>query len=509
MPKWFDKLVGKEYKAKQKSDAISFLRGIVSGTLYKVSDIRGATSLKDIQTQIDTMRALARDSQISTALSYYATDATTTNSTGQIIWATAKDKNNKEVADIINALFTRWNVNTYARDHILELATIGNLYIPTTYLYREEGQDTNSNEGKVALDSNTIPDENFDIIPAYTIPPEDVLHLWYQGKPEGYIYQPSEDDLVVKTDLIRFPEEAIIHFSLGGLLGKYTIDTVVKDTSEVKTFDIQFAQPLMEQAVQPTQTLSLLEDALLLSSFTRVVKFINVDCGNSAEDEEIRDALQQIKDAIEQQLALNTSTGDAQSFVNPQSPNNLIYLPKINSQDAISITDLNMAEANETDNKLLQYFQDKKLSVLGVPKEAMNFSGAEGLGNAGSVMSQRSALYANALSRLETAYMAGWKDAINKYFTARNMSGFVDQFDLHMNPIITEMSTLQFDKRDSVLSQAQMLVEMMKSIGIDDKKDYREALIEILSEVLPKTGAAVNTWDINPNPAEEGTEDAF
>ena len=35
------------------------------------------------------MRALARDSQISTALSYYATDATTTNTAGEIIWATA------------------------------------------------------------------------------------------------------------------------------------------------------------------------------------------------------------------------------------------------------------------------------------------------------------------------------------------------------------------------------------------------------------------------------------
>ncbi len=116
--------------------------------------------------------------------------------------------------------------------------------------------------------------------------------------------------------------------------------------------------------------------------------------------------------------------------MNPQSPNNLIYLPKINGQDAISITDLNMAEATEADNALLQYYQDKKLSVLGIPKEMLNFSSNEGLGGAGSVMSQRSSIYANALQRLETAYISGWTDAINKYFAARNMHGMVNTFTL-------------------------------------------------------------------------------
>ena len=70
------------------------------------------------------MRNLAKDSQISTALSYYATDCTVPNSSNQIIWATSEDK---KVAEFINKLFLRWNINEYVRDHILELATIGNL----------------------------------------------------------------------------------------------------------------------------------------------------------------------------------------------------------------------------------------------------------------------------------------------------------------------------------------------------------------------------------------------
>lgn len=489
-----NRLIEKLLRANDNRRGPSYLRAVVSGSFFKMSDLRGNTSIADIHTKIDTMRALAKDSQISTSLSYYATDATTTNTVGRIIWATSDEF--PELGDIINNLFDRWEINAYARDHILELATIGNLYMPTTDMYKDMASNT-SHRG-VALDNNTIPDDNFDIIPSHKVPPEDIIHVWYQGEPQGYIYQPENDI----RDYITYPESAVIHFSLGGLLGDYTIDTAQSDGSTL-TYDIMFAEPLMSSAVSPTQTLNLLEDSILLSSLIRVVRFINVDC-SGAEEEEIEDILQQIKDAIEQQLAINTSTGDAQSFVNPQSPNNLIYLPKVNGSDAISITDLNMASFTEADNNLLDHFQNKKLSVLGVPKEALNFSSNEGLGGAGSVMSQRSALYANILNRLETAYKAGWKKALNTYFIARNMSGFVDKFELHMNPIITTQSTIQFEKRDAALSQATQLVQLLKDCGVSDKAPYLDSLVEILSEVFPQMGADAAGWKINVDDAAEG-----
>lgn len=481
----------------QPRDAVSWIRGMIAGSLYRVSDIRTSSSISDIQTQIDTMRALARDSQISTALSYYATDATTVNTAGQIMWATS-DGTHKDIADIINKLFKRWDINSYARDHILELATIGNLYIPTTRMYRDNLR--NPSTKSVALDNNTVPDPDFDIVPSYQIPPEDIVHIFLEGKPMGYIFNPDEKT----SDVELHPEESCIHFSLGGLLGKYSID-VLENGEEVE-YDIKFAQPLMEKAVQPTQTLGLLEDALLLSSLIRNVKFINVECGN-AEEEEVQSILQQIKDAIEQQLALNTNSGSVDSFVNPQSPNNLIFLPKINGQDAISVTDLQMSDTKDEDCKLLEHYQDKKLSVLGVPKEAMNFSSNEGLGGAGSVLSQRSALYANSLQRLKTAYIAGWTDAINKYFIARGMSGCVDKFELHMSEIVTTQSTITFEKRDAAISQAQQIVDLMKNCGIDNADDYKGVLTEILTEVLPQTGSKVNQWDVDIKP-EGGDEGA-
>lgn len=482
---WLDRLLPNRKRKKS-----SWLRSIVSGSLYKVSDLRTDSSFADIQTQIDTMRALARDSQINTALSYYATDSTIANSSGQIIWATPIDKQSKEVAEIINTLFKQWNVVEYARDHILELATVGNLYIPTTDMYKEVKQGSRT-KVNIALDPNTIPDDNFRIIPSTKIDPKEIVHLWYQGEPQGYVYKPDDEG----SGYLMYPESAVIHFSLGGLLGDYTLDASTRDGGE-KTYDIKFAQPLFEAAVQPTQTLSLLEDANILSSLIRIVKFINVDCSN-AEEEEITDTLQQIKDAIEQQLSINTNSGDVQSFVNPQSPNNLIYLPKVNGQDAVSVTDLKMAEHTETDNKLLEYYQNKKLSVLGVPKEMLNFSSNEGLGGAGNVLSQRSAVYANGLQRLMTAYMSGWTQALNTYFIAKNMSGFVDKFVLHMNPIITPMATVEAEKRDAALNQASTLVQLLKDMGVSDDNPYLEAIAEILTEAFPKMGTDVSSWKIH------------
>lgn len=503
MANWFKKLTRRSNKAqKDLWYNLSLLRAVTTGTFFRLPNSDITKTINDIETQINTMRGLATDPQIAMALSYYATDATTKNSNGDIIWAVPLSPDTKEVADIVNAKLKQWDVNKYARDHILELATIGNLYLPTTQMYRLEGEGQNTQK-LYSLDGNSQRDDSYEIVPSYKIPPETVLHAWYQGKPNGYIYQDADSQYVIK-----YPEEAIIHFSLGGLLGDYSI--VGKDsTGNEIEFDVQFAEPLLAQAVQPTQTLSLIEDADILSSLTRIVRFINVEC-NNAEEEEIQATLTEVKNLIEQQLSINTSTGNVQSYVNPQSPNNLIFVPRINGQDPISVTDLNMQPTSEADNSLREYYQNKKLSVLGIPKEALNFSGAEGLGNAGSVMSQRSALYANILGRLETAYTEGWRSGINMYLDQHGMSGMIDQYKLQMNPIVTELSQTLFDKRDAAIGQAASIVELLGSLGVTQPDQYKSAITELLQEVLPTTGTAVNSWTMNlTNNQAGGEEDAF
>jgi hypothetical protein len=497
MSKFIDSLVNIVRRPKPKSR----LRSIAAGSFYKISDLKSNTDYGDIKSLIDKMRALAKDSQVATALAYYATDATLTNSANQIIWATPVEDGPDEIGEIVNALFKRWKVNSYARSHILELATIGNLYIPTSHFYRRPGDSTGRKDIGVSLDSNTIPESSFDIIPSTKIPPENIVHLWLRGEPQGYLVDPEDTTRKGYTEVL-FSEDSVIHFSLGGLLGDYVFEARNSDGEDIN-YDIQFAEPLMEAAVQPTQILNLLEDASVLASLVKVVRFINIDCGNETEEDEMRDALQQIKDAIEQQLSLNTSNGDTQSFLNPQSPNNLIYLPKVNGQDAVSVTDLNMRADGEESDKLLNYYQDKKLSVLGIPKEALNFSSAEGLGGAGAVMSQRSALYANALQRIETAYKEGWTSALNAYFRARNLNGYIDKFELHMQPILTEMSSIQFDKRGESVNQASAIVDLLKALGVKDADMYKTAITEILQDALPKTSSAVNTTNIDLSEPEQ------
>lgn len=485
----------------------TFLKSAVGGSFYRMSDIKSDSDISDIRSLIQTMRALAKDSQVSTALSYYATDATTPNSSGDIIWATDVEGSKYQCADLVNTLFRRWKINTYARDHILELATVGNLYIPTTDLKRENNSDVQMSSMYIGLDTNDIPENDYDIIPSHKINPEDIIHIWSDYEPYGYIYDPDStlgSKKYTRSDYILLPENSVIHFSLGGVIGNYSIEGVDAQGDEVE-YDIQFANPLLAAAVQPTQTLNLLEDSTVLSSLTKIIRFICLDV-KGADETEITQTLNEFKNLIEQQISLNTGSGDAQSFLNPPSPNNIIYLPRVNGQSPIDIVDLNMRDEGEGNDKLLDYYQDKKLSVLGIPKEAMNFSSSEGLGGAGAVMSQRSALYANSLQRIETAYINGWTDAINKYFTVRNLTQYVDQFDLHMNPILTEMSTVQFEKRDSAISQASALVDLMNTLNVDNSDEIKAAITEILSEALPKTSSSVTKWDVDVS-SGEGDED--
>ena len=71
------------------------------------------------------------------------------------------------------------------------------------------------------MDLNSVPDPDFDIIPSSKVSPEDVVHLYSMGQPMGYILD-YEDGV---TGYVVHPEESIIHFSLGGLLGDYSITT--------------------------------------------------------------------------------------------------------------------------------------------------------------------------------------------------------------------------------------------------------------------------------------------
>ena len=58
MAKFFDKIMTVIRRPKPQS----FLRSVVGGSFYRLSDIKSDSDLADIKTTIDKMRALAKDS---------------------------------------------------------------------------------------------------------------------------------------------------------------------------------------------------------------------------------------------------------------------------------------------------------------------------------------------------------------------------------------------------------------------------------------------------------------
>ena len=63
-----------------------------------------------------------------------------------------------------------------------------------------------------------------------------------------------------------------------------------------------------------------------------------------------------------------------------------------------------------------------------------------------------------------------------------------------MSPIITTQSTIQFDKRDSTLSQAQQFVQLINDANVQNDGVRQEGLSEILTEAFPKLGASATGW---------------
>jgi hypothetical protein len=91
------------------------------------------------------------------------------------------------------------------------------------------------------------------------------------------------------------------------------------------------------------------------------------------------------------------------------------------------------------------------------------------------------------------------------YFTQRNYSGFCDKFELHMSPIITTQSTIQFDKRDSTLSQAQQFIQLVNDAGVVGDEVKKQGLSEILTEAFPKMGSSATGW-VMTNSNGEGAD---
>ena len=73
-----------------------------------------------------------------------------------------------------------------------------------------------------------------------------------------------------------------------------------------------------------------------------------------------------------------------------------------------------------------------------------------------------------------------------------------------MNPIITQMSTVSSERKDSALSQADQIISILEKLGVTDEKAYKEALVEVVTEALPTIGSNINGWRMD---VEAGGDD--
>ena len=73
----------------------------------------------------------------------------------------------------------------------------------------------------------------------------------------------------------------------------------------------------------------------------------------------------------------------------------------------------------------------------------------------------------------------------------------VEGYVLNMQPIITALSTIISEKRDSAVNQASSLVQLLSDIKVSGNEPYLKALQEALKEEFPDLGSNIMSYNIH------------
>lgn len=441
---------------------------------------------------------LLKDATIAAAIEMYADDATQYDyRTGKVIWAESDDP---IVAKAANRLIEVLNINQKAWQHIYALAAYGDVYLR---LYRKGDESdytemyNDAHEGstavRVKVDDQSRPLEEYI---EYVSDPATMYDLQEKDKTCGYIrmmngntqqsstmYGPNYATRTLDvSDVNIYDRRSFVHICLEGNIERNPEIIALNDnnTGKVSVYRVKSGKSILADAYEAAQTVKLLEDSLMLSRVTKsaLVRILQIEVGDMPKPD-AEALLRRYKRMIEQQLAFNQSQGTIASYNSPSPVENIVYTMTHNGTGVITSTNLG-GDVNIKDIVDLDYFNNKKLSALKIPKKFLNYDSPEGLGN-GTSLTKESSRYSHTVMRLQQAYMAGITTLINLYFldkfskdTDRKMGSdclkgkdYINKFTLKMVTPSTIEDTERSDQLSTRLDQARSILEMVEG-KIDD-----------------------------------------
>lgn len=446
-----------------------------SGSLIDTEAITKFRTLSsDRQEKYAEFEALLSDATIAAAIEMYADDATQYNHrTGKIIWAESDDV---EIQKAANRLIDVLRLNEKAWKHIYALCTYGDVYLR---LYRQGDMSdytelvTGSRQGQTAIRVKPEDDtRKIEEYIEYVDDPATMYDLQVRDKTSGFIRMINTvnetntfSTITTKTldlsDVNIYDRTSFVHICLEGNIERHPelIALTDSNTGQTNVYKIKTGKSVLADAYEAAQTVKLLEDSMMLSRITKsaLVRILQIEVGNMPKPE-VESLLRRVKNMIEQKMALNKENGVIASYNSPGPIENIVYVPTKEGKGAITSNNLG-GDVNIKDIVDVDYFNNKKLSALKIPKQFLNYDSPEGLGN-GTSLTKLSSRYAHTIMRIQNAYIAGVTNLLNLIFSDKGLK-YINKFTIKM----VSPSTLEDTERDeqiqSRLDSAGRILEML------------------------------------------------
>ena len=495
-----------------------------SGSLFDAEAISKFRTLStNRQERYQEFENLLSDATIAAAIEMYADDATQYNyRTGKVIWA---ESDNADIQKACNRLIDILRINDDAWSHVYALCTFGDVFLR---LYRNgdisdyaEMYDSAKKGQSVIRVKPKDGSRKIEEYVEYVDDPSTMYDLQEKNKTCGFVrvsgnttensktagvYTSIFTQTVDISDIDLYDATSFVHICLSGNIErKPELMTVVNSkTGAVSVYKVKTGKSILADAYEASQTVSLLEDSMLLNRLTKsaLIRILQIEVGNMPKSE-AESVLRRVKNLIEQKIALNKQNGVVASYNSPGPMENVIYVPTKEGKGAITPTNLG-GDVNVKDIVDVDYFNNKKLSALKIPKQYLNYDAPEGLGN-GTSLTKLSSRYAHTIMRIQKAYITGITTLLNIIFADKGLD-YINKFTLKM----VSPSTLEDTERDeqiqSRLDQASSIINLIQDLV--DEKGVKKVLEWLLSDYLSFSDIAdiVKQYGVNDD-SDQGSGD--
>lgn len=455
-----------------------------NGSLIDMDAINKFRTLStDRQEKYSDYENLLSDATIAAAIEMYADDSTQYDyRTGKIIWAESEEP---EIAKATNRLIDVLGINDNAWTHIYALCTYGDVYLR---LYRKGDISDYTEQALTKIDGQTSvrvkpQDESrkMEEYVEYVDDPATMYDLQIKGKTAGFIRMINSEvensssyyaSIVNKTldlqDVNLYDRTSFVHICLSGNIDRHPelITLTNSEKGTVNVYKVKSGKSILADAYEASQTVKLLEDSMMLSRITKsaLVRILQIEVGDMPKSE-VEALLRRVKNMIEQKMALNKTNGVISSYNSPGPMENVVYFPTKNGRGAITSNNLG-GDVNIKDIVDVDYFNNKKLSALKIPKQYLNYDAPEGLGN-GTSLTKLSSRYAHTIMRIQNAYISGITTLLNLFFMDKGLK-YINKFKLKMVSPATIEDTERDEQVQNRLNQTSDILSLMDE-RISDK----------------------------------------